>query len=56
MWNWNGSLFLPCKSREMIANNAKVYPRSGDTLYLGLIDGTITFKGEVKVIYSTFWN
>lgn len=31
-----------------IAKNVEVYPKSGDTLYLGMNERTITFRGEVK--------
>lgn len=38
-----------------VADNTRVYPRSGEVLYLGLNDGTITFKGEVKGVFETIW-
>jgi len=31
-----------------ISKNVEVYPKSGDTLYLGMNERTITFRGEVK--------
>jgi len=31
-----------------ISGNVEVYPKSGDTLYLGTNERTITFRGEVK--------
>ena len=39
-----------------IQNNIEVYPRSGDTLYLGMNERTITFKGRVKNTFNTEWN
>ncbi len=47
--------FYRANQEKMISDSAKVYPRSGDTLYLGLVDGVITFKGEVKDTFITFW-
>jgi diaminopimelate epimerase len=38
-----------------ITNNIEVYPRSGDTLYLGVNEKTITFKGRVKKTFETEW-
>jgi diaminopimelate epimerase len=39
-----------------VVNNIEVYPKSGDTLYLGMNDRTITFKGRVKKVFETEWN
>jgi diaminopimelate epimerase len=36
---------------KKVSENIEVYPRSGDTLYLGVNDKTITFKGEVKRVF-----
>ncbi|WP_373036888.1 diaminopimelate epimerase [Sulfurimonas sp.] len=41
---------------EKVPNNIEVYPRSGDTLYLGMNDRTITFRGRVKNTFNTDWN
>ncbi len=41
---------------EKVTNNIKVYPKSGDTLYLGMNDRTITFKGRVKNTFVTEWD
>jgi diaminopimelate epimerase len=30
-----------------------VYPKSGETLYLGKNERTITFKGDVKKVFVT---
>jgi len=35
--------------------STQVFPKSGETLYLGLEGGTITFKGEVKGVFETVW-
>jgi len=40
---------------KKVANNIEVYPRSGDTLYLGMNDKTITFRGRVKKTFETDW-
>lgn len=38
---------------KKISDNIKVFPRSGETLYLGMNDRTITFKGKVKNVFVT---
>ncbi|NPA59303.1 MAG: diaminopimelate epimerase [Epsilonproteobacteria bacterium] len=38
-----------------VSNNIEVYPTSGDTLYLGVNEKTITFQGKVKKIFTTFF-
>jgi len=38
-----------------ISNNIKVYPKSGDTLYLAMEGKTITFQGSVKKTFDTQW-
>ena len=47
--------FYRANQEGWIGNNVEVYPTSGDTLYLGLSDGTITFKGEVTPTFTTTW-
>jgi diaminopimelate epimerase len=47
--------FYRASIEGMVADNARVYPKSGETLYLGLEEGTITFKGEVKGVFETIW-
>lgn len=37
----------------LVSNKIEVYPRSGDTLYLGMNERTITFQGEVKRVFVT---
>lgn len=36
----------------LVSNNIEVYPKSGDTLYLGVNERSITFKGEVKRVFT----
>jgi diaminopimelate epimerase len=40
---------------KKVGNSIKVYPTSGETLYLGMNERTITFKGEVKNTFVTDW-
>ena len=47
--------FYRANQEGWVGDNTKVYPTSGDTLYLGLVDGTITFKGEVMPTFVTEW-
>ena len=49
------SAFYRANMEGLTGNKAEVYPRSGETLYLGLVDGTITFKGEVRETFETSW-
>ena len=49
------SAFYRANLEGLTGNKAEVYPRSGETLYLGLADGTITFKGEVRETFETSW-
>jgi len=37
---------------KKVGENIEVYPKSGDTLYLGINSKTITFKGEVKKVFT----
>ena len=41
---------------EKVSGNIEVYPRSSETLYLGMNDRTITFRGEVKKTFETNWD
>ncbi len=36
-----------------VKNNIEVYPKSGDTLYIGMNERTITFKGRVQKSFET---
>jgi len=40
--------FYRAYKENKVKNNIEVYPTSGDTLYLGVNEKTITFRGEVK--------
>ncbi len=46
--------FYRAFEENMVSGDIKVFPKSGDTLYLGMNDRTITFKGEVKRIFQSF--
>ena len=39
----------------LVQGSIEVYPTSGETLYLGMNDRTITFKGAVKNTFKTEW-
>ena len=47
--------FYRANQEGWVAESTKVYPTSGDTLYLGLVEGTITFKGEVTPTFVAEW-
>jgi len=47
--------FYRAYKENKIKNSVEVYPKSGDTLYLGINDKTITFKGMVKKTFETEW-
>jgi diaminopimelate epimerase len=47
--------FYRANQEGWVGENTKVYPTSGDTLYLGLVGGIITFKGEVTPTFVTEW-
>lgn len=38
---------------KKVGDNIEVYPTSGETLYLGMNERTITFRGEVKKVFET---
>jgi len=48
------SAFYRAYKENKIKNSCKVYPKSGDTLYLSHNGETILFKGEVKKTFETF--
>ena len=48
--------FYRANQENLITDKANVYPRSGDTLYLGLKKGIITFKGVVKMTFKVEFN
>jgi len=45
--------FYRALKEDNVSGDVEVYPKSGDTLYLGMNDRTITFKGEVKNTFNT---
>lgn len=45
--------FYMAYTEKKVDNNIEVYPRSGETLYLGMNERTITFRGEVKKVFVT---
>ena len=47
--------FYRALQEKKVGESIKVYPRSGDILYLGVNERTITFKGEVKKTFVTEW-
>jgi len=44
--------FYRALKEEKVSNNIEVYPKSGDTLYLGVNERTITFMGRVKKTFE----
>ncbi len=48
--------FYRANQESNVGNNAEVFPKSGETLYLGLNSKTITFKGEVVETFETSWS
>ena len=48
--------FFRALQEGKIGESIEVYPRSGDTLYLGVNEKTITFRGAVKNTFVTEWN
>lgn len=47
--------FYRAYTEGIVKNNIEVYPISGDTLYLGINDTTIIFKGRVKKVFEADW-
>ncbi len=47
--------FYRANQEGWVADQTRVYPTSGDTLYLGLAGGTITFRGQVTPTFTTSW-
>jgi diaminopimelate epimerase len=47
--------FYRAYKENRVGSNIEVYPTSGDTLYLGVNERTITFKGKVKKTFQTEW-
>lgn len=47
--------FYRALSENLVGENIEVYPTSGETLYLGMNERTITFEGRVKKTFETEW-
>ncbi|MFT5660870.1 MAG: diaminopimelate epimerase [Sulfurimonas sp.] len=47
--------FYRALQEGLVKDSIEVYPASGETLYLGMNDRTITFRGEVKNTFITEW-
>lgn len=47
--------FYRAVQEKMVEDKTRVFPKSGETLYLGYENGIITFKGEVKGTFETYW-
>jgi len=47
--------FYRALQEGLVKDSIEVYPTSGETLYLGMNERTITFKGEVKNTFITQW-
>jgi diaminopimelate epimerase len=45
--------FYRAYQEGLVQNNIEVYPTSGEILYLGVNERTITFRGEVKKVFVT---
>jgi diaminopimelate epimerase len=48
--------FYRANREGLVGQRVEVYPKSGETLYLSLEEGTITFKGEVIPTFETSWD
>lgn len=49
------SAFYRANRENLVKESAKVFPKSAETLYLGLNSKTITFKGKVRRCFETSW-
>lgn len=47
--------FYRALQENLVSNFIEVYPVSGETLYLGMNERTITFRGKVKNTFTTEW-
>ncbi|WP_345979902.1 diaminopimelate epimerase [Sulfurimonas sp. HSL3-2] len=50
------SAFYRAYQEGRVKEETKVFPKSGDTLFLGIKDDTITFAGDVKAVFTTDYN
>lgn len=48
--------FYRALQEGLVSESIEVYPRSGETLFLGMNERTITFQGEVKNTFITQWD
>lgn len=48
--------FYRALEENLVSEQIEVYPRSGEILYLGMNESTITFKGEVKNTFIAEWS
>ena len=48
--------FYRALQEKKVKKNIKVFPSSGETLYLGVNERTITFKGKVINTFNTEWD
>jgi len=48
--------FYRALQEKKVKENIEVFPRSGETLYLGVNERTITFKGRVINTFNTEWD
>ena len=48
--------FYRAYEEGLVKDSIEVYPKSAETLYLGINKRTITFKGEVKNTFVTEWS
>ncbi len=49
------AVFYRALTEQRISQACKVFPKSGETLYLGMDEHTITFKGAVRLCFETSW-
>lgn len=47
--------FYMTYQQGLVEKSIEVYPTSGETLYLGMNDKTITFKGRVKKVFEAIY-
>lgn len=47
--------FYRAYKESLVSDAIEVYPKSGEILYLGMNDRTITFKGKVVNTFTTHW-
>ncbi len=50
------AVFYRALMEARISGDCKVFPQSGETLYLGMHGQNITFKGVVKACFEVSWN